>query len=364
MKIGEFAKACNMPVSMLRYYDSCGLLKPVYIDSFTGYRYYSESQIITCARINELKAVGFSLSEVKELISGNPSSEHIIALFNDKKNRISEIFRRLDELRDIIIRGDFMEKANIKFMHENVDIPFENDERIIGKWEIVGECNNRAEYDLGKKLSEKGIGNQNREIYFLPEGEWYWCYSWTKGKLLFKNDECSFVNDNTVEKQSDGLYMFVQLKSFDYMQSGRTTLLVLHQCDKRRYTADDIARKDDISIPFKDDRNVLGKWRSVAFVHNKEDFFPDSFDKGAKLFFKEIEFLPNGECSSIYGDKLISGRDLQEWTNGSILRKWNQTACGYEIKNICGNQYLFVEWKSGDYIWGGFDAKFYVFIRA
>lgn len=31
MKIGEFAKACNVPVSVLRYYDSYGLLKPVYI---------------------------------------------------------------------------------------------------------------------------------------------------------------------------------------------------------------------------------------------------------------------------------------------------------------------------------------------
>lgn len=46
MKIGEFAKACNMPISMLRYYDSYGLLKPIYIDGFTGYRYYSESQLV------------------------------------------------------------------------------------------------------------------------------------------------------------------------------------------------------------------------------------------------------------------------------------------------------------------------------
>lgn len=30
MRIGEFAKACNMPISVLRYYDSYGLLKPVY----------------------------------------------------------------------------------------------------------------------------------------------------------------------------------------------------------------------------------------------------------------------------------------------------------------------------------------------
>ena len=65
MRIGEFSRACHMPISVLRYYDSCGLLKPVYIDSFTGYRHYSENQISVCARINELKTAGFSLSEIK-----------------------------------------------------------------------------------------------------------------------------------------------------------------------------------------------------------------------------------------------------------------------------------------------------------
>ncbi len=157
--------------------------------------------------------------------------------------------------------------------------------------------------------------------------------------------------------------MFVQNKSFDYLQSGRTTLLVLHQCDRRRYTAEDIARKDDISIPFKDDRNILGKWKSVAFVHNKEDFSPESIHDDAKLYFKEMEFLPNGECAGIYGNEVIRGRDTQEWTNGFVLHKRDQTACAYEIKTICGTEYLFLEWKSGDYVWGGLDAKFYVFVR-
>ncbi len=157
--------------------------------------------------------------------------------------------------------------------------------------------------------------------------------------------------------------MFVKLKSFDYLQNGRTTLLVLHQCDNRRYTASDIARKDNISIPFKDDKNVLGKWKSVNFVQNKEDFSPETTDCSFELYFKTIEFLPNGECTSVYGNEVISGRDMQEWTNGFVLRKWNHTACAYEIKNINGMEFLFIEWKSGNYRWGGFDTDYYVFAR-
>lgn len=363
MKIGEFAKACNVPISVLRYYDSCDLLKPVYIDRFTGYRHYSESQIAIYSLIDKLKAAGFSLAEIKQLISDNVTSEDIDVMFESRKNQINKILCQLDELRNMISGGNFMSENIIKRMHENVHIPFENDERIIGKWEIIGEYNDKAEFDLGKRSTEKSIGEQNREIFFLPKGEWYWCYSWTKGKLLIDTGDSSFVNDFTIEKQADGLYMLVKLKSYDYLQNGRTTLLVLHQCDNRRYTASEIARKDDIDIPFKDDRNILGKWKSVAFVQNKEDFSPESIDSSFEPYFKEIEFLPNGECSSVYGNETISGKDTQEWTNGFVLRKWNSTACAYEIKNINGTEYLFIEWKSGNYRWGGFQTDYYVFTR-
>ena len=363
MKIGEFAKACKLPASVLRYYYSCGLLKPVYIDSFTGYRYYSESQITVCARINELKSEDFSLAEIKQLLSGSVSPEDIHTVFDSKKNRLNEILRHLDELRDIIIGGNFMSETKIKQMHENVHIPFENDEKIVGKWKIIGEYNNRTDFDLDKKLPEEGIGNQNREIFFLPKGEWYWCYSWTKGKLLIDNGENSFVNDYIIEKQSDGLYMFVKLKSFDYLQNGKITLLVLHQCDNCHYTANDIAKKDNISIPFRDDRNILGKWKSLAFVQNKDDFSTENINCSFEPYFKEIEFLPNGECTSIYGSEIISGRDVQEWTNGFVLRKWNCTACAYEIRNINDTEYLFIEWKSGDYLWGSFNTDYYVFTK-
>jgi hypothetical protein len=39
MKIGDFARACGTKISVLRHYDKIGLLKPLYIDRFTEYRY-------------------------------------------------------------------------------------------------------------------------------------------------------------------------------------------------------------------------------------------------------------------------------------------------------------------------------------
>ena len=41
LKIGEFSKLSRVSVRMLRHYDEIGLLKPIEIDRFTDYRYYS-----------------------------------------------------------------------------------------------------------------------------------------------------------------------------------------------------------------------------------------------------------------------------------------------------------------------------------
>ena len=60
MKIGEFAKVCNTKISVLRHYDKQNLLRPIYIDKFTGYRYYSQEQISIFFRITALKEAGFT----------------------------------------------------------------------------------------------------------------------------------------------------------------------------------------------------------------------------------------------------------------------------------------------------------------
>ncbi len=43
IKIGDFARLSQVSVVTLRYYDETGLLKPVEVDAFTGYRFYSAS---------------------------------------------------------------------------------------------------------------------------------------------------------------------------------------------------------------------------------------------------------------------------------------------------------------------------------
>lgn len=69
LKIGEFSKLSRVSIRMLRHYDEIGLLIPETIDLFTGYRYYSEAQLITANRITALKNMGFSLAGIAELLA-------------------------------------------------------------------------------------------------------------------------------------------------------------------------------------------------------------------------------------------------------------------------------------------------------
>ena len=67
-KIGDFSKLAQVSVKTLRYYAELGLLRPAWIDRYTGYRYYTLQQLPRLNRILALKELGFSLVEIERLL--------------------------------------------------------------------------------------------------------------------------------------------------------------------------------------------------------------------------------------------------------------------------------------------------------
>lgn len=41
LKIGEFARICQVSIKTLRHYDALGLLRPAEINADSGYRFYT-----------------------------------------------------------------------------------------------------------------------------------------------------------------------------------------------------------------------------------------------------------------------------------------------------------------------------------
>lgn len=69
LSIGQFSKICQVSIKTLRYYDKIQLLTPARIDPDTGYRYYHNDQLPKMLLIQRLKRYGFSLDEIKTLLS-------------------------------------------------------------------------------------------------------------------------------------------------------------------------------------------------------------------------------------------------------------------------------------------------------
>lgn len=67
-KIGDFSKLAQVSVKTLRHYGKLGLIKPAWIDRFTGYRYYTADQLPRLNRILALKDLGFSLQQIRQLL--------------------------------------------------------------------------------------------------------------------------------------------------------------------------------------------------------------------------------------------------------------------------------------------------------
>lgn len=69
-KIGDFSLMAKLTVKALRFYEEVGLLFPAFVDEFSGYRYYSASQLYDVARITSFRQAGLSIEAIQKINSG------------------------------------------------------------------------------------------------------------------------------------------------------------------------------------------------------------------------------------------------------------------------------------------------------
>ncbi len=412
MKIGEFADYCGTRISVLRHYDKEKLLIPERIDMFTGYRYYSPLQKTIFDRINALKNAGFTLHEIRSIISFSANEEEISEMFARKADELNNAMKFLKEAEHImselkvIFENDFAKikvkqgddtckfclqlesyiknadcqrisqfnvneneiscrvvKLGAETESEDKILPFSDDKQVVGKWEVVGNYAVRKDFFEDKFRTMSFYGEDVKYIYFLPNGQKYWCFSWTKGYFIVDGYRINPIyNPYEFVKKDEDTFMLINLRENEAMRGGEPTILALRKIDNNEYTPEMIAKKDDINKVFVNDERIIGKWRAHSFLGSKSDF-PEPEEDIDDLYFKEIEFFPDGECRCVYEDDVFEGKDTVMWTKNYLLRKWNWSACEYEIRIKNGREYMIIEWKSGDYRFGGFDTNYYVFIK-
>src|SRR4051794_4186310 len=90
MRIGDFSRLSRVSVKTLRYYDEMGLIKPARVDQFTGYRYYEYDQYPRINHVLALRAHGFSLERIRQVLDSGLSMEQLKAMLQLQRGEIEQ----------------------------------------------------------------------------------------------------------------------------------------------------------------------------------------------------------------------------------------------------------------------------------
>jgi bla regulator protein BlaR1 len=229
---------------------------------------------------------------------------------------------------------------------DNVDILFAPDKEISGYWRAVDFVDNINDFTPGAFKFKGDL--YLKDIAFIEGGATSLpAFAWTNGYILNYSD--STAARYVIKDFPDGKYMFMEWKSGDYIFRGLPPkLYVLKRIS-------DI-KNDDINIPFKNDPKVIGVWESVDFVDAPENFTPGKKSYSDDLYLKKLVFEAKGKMPEPW----------RKWTKDYVLSSSGDgnTASAYTIVKLDdGKEYMFVEWKSGDYIFRGKKPSYYVLTK-
>ncbi|MDO4815114.1 MAG: MerR family transcriptional regulator [Bacillota bacterium] len=96
-KIGEFSRLAKTTVKTLRYYEREGLLKPAFVDE-SLYRYYTAKQLLELGRIVNLRQMGFSIEEIKQVFAGADFRDMLSARKTEIENQLAEYGYQLSKV--------------------------------------------------------------------------------------------------------------------------------------------------------------------------------------------------------------------------------------------------------------------------
>jgi len=108
LAIGKLAKACEVKVDTVRYYERVGLLLPLERTE-AGYRIYSIDSVNRLRFVRKAQSLGFTLEEIKDLLelSEKPETdcadirEHASAKAAEVEARISDLLKIKECLQEL-----------------------------------------------------------------------------------------------------------------------------------------------------------------------------------------------------------------------------------------------------------------------
>ena len=118
MRIGDMARKTNTSIRTIRYYEEMGLVSPSN-RSTGGFREYNKENLDKVVIIQKLKALGLTLSEIKELFTikkktlyGGEAAKKIYDFFDKRSVEIDEKLEKLGQIKtDIEMSKSLIKKC-------------------------------------------------------------------------------------------------------------------------------------------------------------------------------------------------------------------------------------------------------------
>jgi MerR family mercuric resistance operon transcriptional regulator len=108
LQIGSAARATGLSIDTIRFYQKEGLLRPP-ARTAGGYRVFSETEIAELQFIAQAQDLGFSLAEIKELVSlrneNGRACPEVRGLIHRKLKNVREKISALQQLESELARG-------------------------------------------------------------------------------------------------------------------------------------------------------------------------------------------------------------------------------------------------------------------
>ena len=239
IKIGEFSKINHVSIPTLRLYDELGILKPIYIDESTNYRYYSINQNARLDMIQYMKELNMSLSEIKEILDSNDLKLIESTLIKKKKqikDQINELNLSLNAISRTISSIERFRESPKKGM---ITIEYIPHRKIYSLKTTINF------YDYNISMYEKELNTLKNNMINNNLPQVYYCNA---GSSIIQNDYINnryisneifvFVDDDfpsseNLKKIESGMYACIYLDNFDEeIEFGKR---LLEYCKKNNY---------------------------------------------------------------------------------------------------------------------------------
>ncbi|HBC32122.1 MAG TPA: MerR family transcriptional regulator [Clostridiales bacterium] len=241
LTIGQMSKINNVSEQTLRYYDKIGILKPIEVDKFTGYRYYSMKQCARLDMIQYLKSLGMRLKDIE--VQLKTCDTKLIKRFLEEKNR--SIDSEIEALKN---QKNALQRAVRNYERYETSPPDGTIalEYIEKRW-IYSYNMSTNFYDYGieiyeeqlRKLKEDMERNGLRQTYFCNAGSTV-AYEQIVNRDFISCDLFVFVDENVPEALirtiKAGTYLCIYCSRFE--QEIPYANKLLDEISERNYTID------------------------------------------------------------------------------------------------------------------------------